>query len=366
MWLSPGGFLSNRKTWTHLYETWRLEYIEEGLSIREIGRRHNANTMSVRTALRGLTRSYRVALEHPRYFERLNSSAKAYYFGLLVADGSINDLRGGERQWVLQIDLAQEDRVSPYGNERTVLERLRHELGSSATIGRYVKAKGPPGVVHKVSFCSNDLAMDLQMHGMFPRKSHDKIGIAPAGVPLKFLPDFARGLLDGDGGVELNVDQLPTGYVFWERRPYWDNALRVLEWMLAGFRQLGIVETNPIIRPDRETHRLKLAGRDAKRAIDAMYKNAGDLYLLRKWKRCHRHPYEWEDFDGDRSRIPPRKQERHKTGPKVGTTRQFDYQEIWRLRGEEQMTYKEIGRVIGCSRQVVLDALREQDELLDG
>lgn len=292
-------------------------------------------------------------LDRPRYFECIDTQAKAYHLGLIVADGSIADR---STTWRTSIALAQEDRVSRDGNERTALQRLREAVGSDAKLCRSKDPKphGLPGFVYGVGFGSNEMAMDLQMHGVFPRKSEDPIGVAPALVPLDLTPHFGRGLLDGDGGIELYLDPLPTGYVFWERRPYWDNSLRVLEWMLAQFRSLKIVRENETkVRPSHNSHRLQIAGIDARSVLKALYEDAGDLYFLRKWKRAHMHPLDWEDFDGDPDGLPPRFQEKHKTGPKIGTTRDFDYDAIARDIQACELAYWEIEKKHGCSRQVI-------------
>lgn len=343
-----------RKSWQHLYLTWQNEY-RNGASIRGIAAKWDANTMSVRIALRGITRSRRsVALARPRYFETIDTDEKAYFLGLLVADGCIQDKRSGQR--AVSLGLTQLPGTSHSGNEHTLIgDHFRRALGTDATVSEYPGKSG--GTAYSITVVCDTMAADLIAHGVYPRKSKDKIGVAPTGVPDKHLAAFARGLFDGDGGFNLAARKnKQTGHISWAVHGQWSGARNVLAWLLGHMRALGIVQGSLEIQA-RATCMFVLARRDTERAIKWMYA-AGGPFLLRKWKRAHSHPQDWEDTKPGQL-LPPREQRpmTPSAAAKRSGKKRYNYEAIRadRLSG---MAYKEIEAKHGCSRTVTLKACK--------
>lgn len=123
-----------------------------------------------------------------RYFESIDSPDKAYFLGLLAADGNISP-----RLTAVRIALKLDD--------QDILEKFREYLGKDAPRlrMRYPKTNGVDCAPQK-SLCLSRVNMvkDLMKHGITPNKSKTlKIKNNFQG----FERDFIRGVWDGDGSI---------------------------------------------------------------------------------------------------------------------------------------------------------------------
>lgn len=116
-----------------------------------------------------------------RYFAKINSHEKAYYLGLLTTDGCVfwvNDKRA-----VVTITLKSEDRYILKGWMEAIKcnRKIVHNEDDTYT----------------ATVTSTAMVKDLEKYNVYPNSSttqefsHD--------IPTKYLPDYYRGLLDGDG-----------------------------------------------------------------------------------------------------------------------------------------------------------------------
>lgn len=261
-----------RKSWAHLYGQWRNEYAS-GMSVREIAEAYQANTMSVRIACRGILRRHRVRLDRPRFFMDIDTPEKAYWLGMLWADGCVNDKVSGKGQSILQLALLESSPGD--GNEKELIGKFLDALGSTAAV---VTTAKDPGIIYRVGVRSDLLCKDLIRLGVTPRKSFDKEGWSPKRIPEALTCDFARGLLDGDGCIYLRPGGGPQAL--------WDGQKIMLEWLLARLKRLRLVQKAPAVRWGNRTYRLHLGAEDSCRVIEAMYKNANGLYLRRKREKA--------------------------------------------------------------------------------
>lgn len=334
------------RSWLHLYATWQEEYLS-GDSIRAIVRRHGANTMSVRIALRGLTRAPLRVEKVADFFREIDTPEKAYFLGLFTADGSV--IAYGKSQSVIQLALVQRHSCSLEHNEAYLINQWARQVSPASTVSSRPNpmAKKHPGTVWCLAFRCAEMAMDLSMHGIFPSKSHDPIGVAPSGVPMHLTMHFARGLLDGDGTIALHAvrKNAKTGYVSWSRMVQWCGSRAVLEWLVARLRKLGLVKNKTKLK-FRMCHSVRIFNGDAARTIEAMYVDPHDLFLHRKWTRAFQHPQDWEGYEGFK---PPREQQKAKP---PGRERKYDYEAI-RADRAKRMSFEEIMLKHGCSSIVV-------------
>lgn len=113
------------------------------------------------------------------WFKAIDSAEKAYFLGLLYADGNVYLKRNR-----VQITLSREDRY--------ILRLFGQLIGHS-------------GILHKdreyekLIIESKEMCQDLIVHGCIPRKS--LILEFPSTVPSNLLSHFVRGYFDGDGSV---------------------------------------------------------------------------------------------------------------------------------------------------------------------
>lgn len=129
-----------------------------------------------------------------RYFHIIDSPAKAYWLGFICADGSIVTRKGRPSHLGIGLQLA----------DKRHLEKFRDALGSTAPVTvRRIRSSPHGRVIHRwmcnYSVSSKQMLMDLIRRGVTPHKTK-RISI-PRGIPRKYIRDFWRGVIDGDGTV---------------------------------------------------------------------------------------------------------------------------------------------------------------------
>jgi hypothetical protein len=126
------------------------------------------------------------------YFNEIDNEYKAYFLGLLYADGCITQPKGN-RQMKLHISLQEEDGY--------ILQKFSKEV-----INREVVIRNPP-VVQKmgwkkratVTIISDKLCKKLISYGCKVNKS--RVGMDFPEMEKSLIPHFIRGFLDGDGSI---------------------------------------------------------------------------------------------------------------------------------------------------------------------
>lgn len=121
------------------------------------------------------------------YFEKIDSKDKAYFLGLMYADGNIyfTKPKRGKSRGRMQIFLNEEDKY--------ILEKFKTVL--KFTEGKiYKDNKGNRLLIH-----NNKLVSDLQNKGIIERKSLILKFPTEDQVPKSLLSHFIRGYFDGDG-----------------------------------------------------------------------------------------------------------------------------------------------------------------------
>jgi transposase-like protein len=130
------------------------------------------------------------------YFQNIDCPDKAYFLGLLYADGCVYP---PDRK--MTISLQQGDRA--------ILDNMREKIGSNKPLyfrPPYSK-KNKKGVTinshgHYVLTVVNEkMVNDLISHGVTPRKSKN---LKFPNLPNDLIVHFIRGFFDGDGGVTLS------------------------------------------------------------------------------------------------------------------------------------------------------------------
>lgn len=138
-------------------------------------------------------------LFNSNYFSVIDTSTKAYYIGLIYADGWIvcnNDLSNYE----FGIELQYQDKY--------IIDALNKELGGvhEVTIKEPCKRmicgiEANIWKMCKLRVYSKQLVYDLKHHGIIENKSAK--GVYPI-VPDNLFFDFLRGYIDGDGCYYIN------------------------------------------------------------------------------------------------------------------------------------------------------------------
>ena len=124
------------------------------------------------------------------YFEKINTADKAYYLGLIFADGNIridSRINKGVSK-IFQIMLTEEDKY--------ILERFNKYANFNTKLIQYHKEDNKAR--YGLTINSSKIYDDLMNLGITPRKSKEGISFIPK-LCKKYIPHFIRGYFDGDG-----------------------------------------------------------------------------------------------------------------------------------------------------------------------
>ena len=179
-------------------------YVEEKKATPEIGRVCDCSTSTVVYTLKKYNIKRRNSFERTRifsfdktYFKQIDTQTKAYFLGLLYADG-YNYKKG------VTITLQEKD--------KEILEQLKQELKYEGRL--YYKEKLRIGCSNTFQLCitSKEIAEDLNRLGCVPQKSLILRFPTENQVPKELIRHFIRGYFDGDGCVFISK-QLYASFV---------------------------------------------------------------------------------------------------------------------------------------------------------
>ena len=126
------------------------------------------------------------------YFSCIDSPDKAYFIGLLFTDGNVSKIPG--KQGRIRISLQAKD--------RDILDKLKTVLQIDSDL--ILDNRG--NQCYSLEFCDEQIYQDLQKYNIVPNKTYE-INSLPKNIPQKFLRDFIRGLIDGDGGISFSENK---------------------------------------------------------------------------------------------------------------------------------------------------------------
>lgn len=120
------------------------------------------------------------------YFKNINNKEKAYYLGLIFADGCIYY----PTKWskCFTIGLKESDLY--------IIERLKELVGSKSKINYNKKSNSYKFSIHSKEFCNY-----LEKYGVIPNKSYKELNIPK--INKRFLRSFLLGVFDGDGSIGI-------------------------------------------------------------------------------------------------------------------------------------------------------------------
>jgi predicted DNA-binding protein YlxM (UPF0122 family) len=121
------------------------------------------------------------------------SADMAYVLGLLITDGCVSD----------------SGNVAFSINDKDLLEKVRSAMGSNHKIEPSKHQKN----LYVFHFARENMVKKLEAFGMIPRKS---LVVKFPDVPFEYIPDFLRGVFDGDGSVffsKQNPPKLVTKFI---------------------------------------------------------------------------------------------------------------------------------------------------------
>lgn len=168
------------------------------LSYKEIGNNLGFTERQIRGWLNnhGYNKNRKI---NDKYFDCIDTPLKAYFLGLIYADGWIC-ANSNTRNYEFGIELQSEDKY--------VLEKLNNELGGLNIIShkepqiRYINGyKANSGHSDVLRIYSKPLVLSLKSNGIETNKTNKNI--YPI-VPNNLFFDWLRGYIDGDGCYYIN------------------------------------------------------------------------------------------------------------------------------------------------------------------
>ena len=136
------------------------------------------------------------------YFKNIDTVEKAYFLGLIYADGSVQvkkDSIKGNR-YSFRITLQETDSY--------VLEHFKNSIGIQRPLATILPQEKP--FIHKsyrsqkayqLDVSRRDFVLDLIQHGVLVNKTYKDLSIPK--INKELIPHFIRGYFDGDGCIGL-------------------------------------------------------------------------------------------------------------------------------------------------------------------
>lgn len=200
------------------------------------------------------------------FFEKIDTEEKAYWLGMLVADGNISDF--GRKSYTIRLLLKESDiyHVQKFADALELKKQVRIDKEGRGSIA-----------IH-----SKKMFFDLMNHGVTPNKTGYEI-FPDLDDPL--MPHFIRGFFDGDGTIyERNQNgsrkrsMCAIGFVCMNKK-FMDDLLLHLEKTCNVSIKNHYKESKNVYECKTE------AINSCVRIINYIYENA-TIYLNRKYEKA--------------------------------------------------------------------------------
>ena len=213
---------------------------EQGLGVNQIGKKiklTNPNVVRYLDIIYGKSREKRFIYGPSKYtltedfFEIIDTEAKAYFLGLLAADGNLSKSQNSVR-------------ISLHEKDKKILETFRKHLKYTKPLTFLKKSKinwnRADQYILEVS--SSIFRKTLEKYGLTPNKSLTLK--FPNNVPKEFLNHYIRGYFDGDGCIYIDKNFSKPMGIFAGSHDYCLELVNVLqkEEIKGRFRKHSSIE----------------------------------------------------------------------------------------------------------------------------
>jgi len=201
-------------------------------------------------------------LFNQNYFETIDTFDKAYFLGLLMADGYVNHK-------YIKLSLQEDD--------KPILEKFKSIVNSNRefyfTDKRRIKKKSKNQFVF--ALYSVKMVRDLEKYGVIKAKSHKTYF---PNIPEEFYSHFIRGVFDGDGCLTISKKGDAQFYII-------GNDLLIKKIQEILMKECNLKETK--LKHDKlhKDNTISIAyggNRQIERIGNYLYQSCEDLFLARK------------------------------------------------------------------------------------
>lgn len=208
------------------------------------------------------------------YFSIIDTESKAYFLGLIYADGNVREHKGG---YYLSIELKQEDEY--------ILRSLASELKCNNIIYKRDRQTNM-GDAHMSSFTScnsKQLFDDLSKFGIVPNKSYnyDSFKNVKNFVPKHLIKHFLCGLIDGDGSISnrQKCSNQNVVAIYQNSLKFCNDFDSLLKYTMDDYS----IFTSLVRHNQSGVYQLRYRRiRDVEKILEFLYKDA-HIYLKRKY-----------------------------------------------------------------------------------
>lgn len=199
------------------------------------------------------------------YFENIDTHEKAYFLGLLLADGYLTK---STYSYIVGIALQSCDKY--------ILEYLKNELGTNSNISEYKNS-------HKLPISNEKLYNDLNNLGMYEGKSHKDYDMPNIGS--EFINSFILGYFDGDGCITIKSSGAIVVSICCNSEVFLDQMKNTL--LVHGIKTRVTCEKGERLNP---LYILYLCGRENQLKFKNFIYSSSKIYLKRKFDKFQKIP----------------------------------------------------------------------------
>ena len=238
------------------------DYID-GMMMREVAEKHSVSRSTVRRIIVRNNVSYR---HHPAirdkeldhfFFSEMRKPEVRYFIGLLMADGCV----GSDRD-TISLSLKIED--------KKIIELFLKSINSKKEVRINYRKDGRSCA--RTAITSKQMVEDLKRHGIIPRKSTREKLLTPS---LLYDRDFWRGVIDGDGSLEIYNDK-PCLSLYGSKDLLSQFVLFIKATAFNSKANISRVRNTPIWR-------ISIAYKQAAEVVIALYENSFPFIERKNW-----------------------------------------------------------------------------------
>jgi LAGLIDADG-like domain len=226
-------------------------------------------------------KSHRRYSLNENYFESIDTPDKAYFLGLIAADGSVAKTMRGPMALLLKLSV---------GNE-AILQEFLKRIGSDASIKHtnYVTAQNKePRIAAYVCITSEKICADLARYNVIPRKTWSYISVL---LSAEMMPRFLRGYFDGDGTIiKVRREKPRTSDYRFHIVTYRREAAVFFQNYLHSQGVRAAIQQDGSKKDYAPLYQVRMVSNESKEQfVKLIYAGAGTLCLARKLERAREY-----------------------------------------------------------------------------